>query len=203
MTIENKTQLHHIFCLMGKSASGKDTVYGYIMSHRKELSLENVLPVVMYTTRPIRSNEINGRDYHFVSDAFLQEQENSIIEKRTYPTMHGEWTYAILDDDTTDLSLHDYLVIETPEGTNSLVNRYGEAVVPIMLAVDDGERLQRALDRERTQEFPRYAEMCRRFLSDEQDFEGILCRTIANRDFFTSVAEIADYIKSFADRDNA
>lgn len=36
--------------------------------------------------------------------------------------------------------------------------------------VDDGLRLQRALDRERAQDQPKYAEMCRRFLADEEDF---------------------------------
>ena len=41
---------------------------------------------------------------------------------------------------------------------------------PIYIEVDDGERLQRALDRERSQDTPQYAEMCRRFLADSADF---------------------------------
>ncbi len=48
---------------------------------------------------------------------------------------------------------------------------YGEdTVIPIYIELDDGERLQRALDRERLPENGRYAEMCRRFLSDAEDF---------------------------------
>ena len=38
------------------------------------------------------------------------------------------------------------------------------------IEVEDGERLNRALTRERQQEVPRYAEMCRRFLADTEDF---------------------------------
>ena len=37
----------------------------------------------------------------------------------------------------------------------------------------DGIRLNRALVREQQQEQPRYAELCRRYLADEEDFSGI------------------------------
>ena len=48
---------------------------------------------------------------------------------------------------------------------------YGAAyLVPVYIEVEDGERLNRALTRERQQEVPRYAEMCRRFLADTEDF---------------------------------
>ena len=38
------------------------------------------------------------------------------------------------------------------------------------IEIDDGVRLQRALNRERSQKEPKYEEMCRRFLADCQDF---------------------------------
>ena len=43
-------------------------------------------------------------------------------------------------------------------------------MVPILITVPDGERLQRALNREKKQQNPKYEEMCRRFLSDAADF---------------------------------
>ena len=45
-----------------------------------------------------------------------------------------------------------------------------DKVCPVYVEVDDGLRLQRALDRERAQDQPKYAEMCRRFLADAEDF---------------------------------
>ena len=49
--------------------------------------------------------------------------------------------------------------------------RSGEqAMVPLYVEVDDGLRLSRALERERKQTEPKYAEMCRRFLADCEDF---------------------------------
>lgn len=45
-----------------------------------------------------------------------------------------------------------------------------ESLVPIYFELDKGVRLQRALDREKESKNSDYAEMCRRFLADEQDF---------------------------------
>ena len=48
---------------------------------------------------------------------------------------------------------------------------YGkDAIVPIYIEVEDGLRLSRALERERAQTKPQYAELCRRFLADAEDF---------------------------------
>ena len=41
---------------------------------------------------------------------------------------------------------------------------------PLYIHVEDGERLIRAIGRERLQKNPNYAEICRRFLADEKDF---------------------------------
>lgn len=80
---------------------------------------------------------------------------------------------------------------------------YGEETVcPIYIQVEDGERLQRALIREKQQENPRYAEMCRRFLADQEDFseENILVAGIRirfeNDDLDNCVRNIIKYIKS-------
>ena len=50
-----------IFYIMGKSATGKDHLYE-ALAGREELRLN---PIVLYTTRPIRSGEQNGREYFF------------------------------------------------------------------------------------------------------------------------------------------
>lgn len=79
---------------------------------------------------------------------------------------------------------------------------YGEeALCPIYIEVEDGERLARALNRERSQKTPRYEEMCRRFLADQEDFseEKIAAAGIKKRfqniDLEKCVEEIAQYIK--------
>ena len=53
-----------IFYIMGKSASGKDKIYGYL-SENQELALKKL---ILYTTRPIRAEEENGKQYYFVDE---------------------------------------------------------------------------------------------------------------------------------------
>lgn len=158
-----------IFYIMGKSASGKDTIYEQVL-RREELQLQRL---VLYTTRPIRENEMEGVEYHFVGEEKLQEflQAGKVIELREYHTMHGIWKYFTVDDEYMDLDGKNYLAIGTLESYEKMKNYYGEArVVPLYIEVEDGRRLERALQRERGQSVPKYEEMCRRFLADQQDF---------------------------------
>ena len=60
-----------IYCLMGKSASGKDTIYNRLLA-MEELQLRRVVP---YTTRPIRSGETEGESYFFCSEERVAEFE--------------------------------------------------------------------------------------------------------------------------------
>lgn len=186
---------------MGKSASGKDNIYGRIAG-ASELNLHKL---VLYTTRPIRAEEENGRQYYFVDDKKLQEfrVNGNLIEARSYQTVHGEWTYFTADDGQVNLQTSDYLGIGTLESFLKMKKYYGEdALCPIYIEVEDGERLERALKRERSQTTPRYAEMCRRFLADQADFseENILKAAIWKRfqnvDLDECVEEIIKYIKS-------
>ena len=110
-----------IYYIMGKSASGKDTIYRRLMED-KTFAFHTLVP---YTTRPMRSTEVNGRDYFFTDEAGLSrlQEAGRVIE-----------------------------------------------VIPIYVEVEDGLRLSRAVERERAQREPKYAELCRRFLADEADF---------------------------------
>lgn len=158
-----------LFVLMGKSATGKDTIYKELLKiDRLELK-----KVVIYTTRPIREGEKDGIEYFFVSNERLRElkEEGKIIEIREYNTVHGIWSYFTVDDGQIDLDKHNSLIIGTLESYEQIRNYYGrDKVYPIYIETDDGVRLQRALDREKLQETPRFAEMCRRYLADEEDF---------------------------------
>lgn len=158
-----------IFYLMGKSASGKDTMYKKVLKLCPELRT-----YVMYTTRPIRDGEQDGVEYYFVDEATLQslEAEGKVIEKRVYQTVHGPWTYFTADDGQIDLAAHNYLAIGTLESYEAIRSFYGkENMVPLYLEVSDEVRLLRSIERERTQAVPKYKEICRRFLADEEDFK--------------------------------
>lgn len=157
-----------IFYLMGKSASGKDTLYQEILKRLPQLKT-----VVPYTTRPIRIGEQNGREYFFTTQEELDKllEDGKIIECRTYETMMGPWSYFTADDGQIDIEHENYLMIGTLESYEKTRNYFGkEYLRPIYITVENGLRLQRALDREKRQPSPRYDEVCRRYLADEQDF---------------------------------
>ena len=188
-----------IYCVMGKSSSGKDTVYKKLKEQYKEFRL-----IVPYTTRPIREGEKDGVEYYLVDPEQFRamKEDGKVIESRSYNTKCGIWTYFTADDGQIDLSAADYLLIGTLVSYQALREYFGEeAIVPVYLEVEDGLRLARALERERRQEKPKYAEMCRRFLADEEDFSeenliksGITER-FGNEDFTECLNKIQRYIE--------
>ena len=187
--------------LMGKSSTGKDTVYRCLLSW-KEGNLRRIVP---YTTRPIRLGEEDGKEYHFTDDTGYEDLEakGSVIEARAYHTYHGIWRYFTVDDGKINLDHETYLIIGTLESYVKTVQYFGkEKVIPVLLELDDGVRLQRALNRERKQEHPRYEELCRRYLADAKDFSeekiksaGITGRFL-NDNFEKCIAQIKIYIQN-------
>ena len=190
----------NIYCLMGKSASGKDTIYNRLLAMEK-LHLRRVVP---YTTRPMRSGETDGQTYVFCTEQQVADFEaaGKIIELRAYHTVYGIWKYFTADDGQICLAESDYLMIGTLEAYEQIRDYFGmDKVCPVYVEVDDGLRLQRALDRERAQDQPKYAEMCRRFLADEEDIsEENLERAGITKRFQNTyldqvTQEIASYMK--------
>ena len=189
-----------LFYVIGKSATGKDTIFRELLE-KADLGLK---PLVLYTTRPMRAGEEQGVQYHFTDEAGLRKLETvgRVIELRSYDTVYGVWKYFTADTEATDLAQQDYLGIGVLESYLALRDYYGaERVVPLYIEVEDGERLQRALDRERAQQEPKYAELCRRFLADSEDFteekiaEAGIEKRFRNRDLKESIEEISEYIK--------
>ncbi|MDY3775452.1 MAG: guanylate kinase [Eubacterium sp.] len=188
-----------LFVIMGKSATGKDSLYQKIVEDFPDLK-----EVVTYTTRPIRAGETYGKEYFFVTEEELHEMQEAgkIIECRQYQTVHGPWYYFTANDGQIDLSKGDYILITTLEGYCKLETFFGiRQVVPIYIEVDDFERIQRALKREKEQKTPCVAELCRRFLADEEDFSeekleetGIEIR-VQNNDFREALGHIEDMIE--------
>ena len=190
-----------IYCLLGKSSSGKDTLFKMLLEE-SGLSLKTIVP---YTTRPIRVGEQEGVEYHFVTEETQKklEAEGKIIELRAYDTICGVWKYFTVDDHQIQDLRQNYLLIGTLEAYGKLRDYFGkERVVPIYIEVEDGIRLERAIGRERQQREPHYEEMCRRFLADAADFseekllDAQITMRFVNDDLKQTEENIRDYILS-------
>ena len=188
-----------IVYLMGKSSSGKDTIFKRLLADGT-LGLKTIVP---YTTRPIRSGELEGLEYFFTDEEGYQKlkENGKIIEERAYQTYHGLWRYFTIDDGQIRWDGPNYIMIGTLQAYLKMKDYFGEdKMLPVMIELDDGVRLERALSRERKQKQPRYEEMCRRFLADSEDFseekiqKAGIRRRFRNDDLEECLADIIAYI---------
>lgn len=184
-----------IIILMGKSGSGKDTIYTRLIQDNPY----QLQTITTCTTRPIRDGEMEGREYYFKTTEQMHQmkQLKQIVELRTYQTMFGPWHYFTVAQNI-DLNVHNYITINTLVGYDQFVSYYGtESILPILLQMDNGIRLQRALDREKIQENPKYEEMCRRFLADAEDFslENIQKRNINSDNIIDNSSTVEETVQ--------
>jgi len=189
-----------LYCIIGKSASGKDTIFTGLMG-KEELGLRRLITC---TTRPKRPGEKEGIEYSFVSEASFREMDAAgrIIEKRAYDTRLGMWYYFTTDE--TDVLSGRYLVIATVDSCASYISRWGkENVLPIYLEASDHTILLRYINREAQREEPRYDEVCRRFLADREDFSeerlssiGVTARFSTEEGPDECIEKVAEYIRA-------
>lgn len=191
----------NIYYIMGKSATGKDTIYKRI---KEQIDINEY---VLYTTRPMREGEQEGVEYHYVTIDKMEElkKEGKVIESRTYQTVHGPWTYATIADEQLKQE-GDILTVGTLESYTKikeyLKDKEDTNVLPIYISIDEQERRKRAISREQKQKEPKYDEMERRLKADNIDFSeenlriaGITQKeTFYNYDLNSCVNKIVDYI---------
>jgi len=184
---------------MGKSATGKDTIYKELLKR-----LEDIRTITLYTTRPIRIGEKDGVEYHFVDENRLEElmEQGKVVEVQTFYSVYGAWKYFTVDDGQIDLDSGNYLGLGTLASYNEVRKYFGkENLVPIYIEVPDGERLIRAVGREEKQKEPNYEEVCRRFLADSEDFndekleQAEIKKRFQNKDLEKCIEEIEEYIE--------
>lgn len=196
-----------IFYIMGKSSTGKDTIYKEVL-HRFTVD-QNIKTITIYTTRDMRVGEIQGVQYHFVTEDKWKMLKNAgqIIECRTYKRVHDVVKYFTVDDESIDLTKYNYLGIGTLESYEQMCEYYGlDIIVPIYIDVDNKERLIRAINREGEQDkdFQNFKEVCRRYIADEEDFaEEKLDNMKINKRFYNKnlsecVDEIHEYISLYS-----
>lgn len=208
--------MDYIFCLLGKSASGKDTIMNMIMSHKiskdetfwksNNITLSKMVPI---TSRPPRPSESDGVGYNFLTTEYFRSliSENSLLEYRKYDVKTSDnkddvWYYG-----------HRYpsdkfnIMIGTLEAYGNIlkmpiINKY--KIIPIYIDVPDEDRLFRLIGRENKSPNPNYRELCRRFFKDNEDFskENLSMLniddscTFDNIDFTRCLDGVYEYIKN-------
>ncbi len=157
-----------IILMVGPAACGKSTLFK-IITEKIDIPLKKI---ITHTTRPIRDGEQDGREYYFCTEKEMEKMFNNgeILERRSYGTTKGLWYYFTSNKIFKDLN-DNYIGINTLKGLERYLRYFdNEDIISLYVKTSDGIRLQRALDKEGKKIVPQYQEMCRRYLSDCEDF---------------------------------
>lgn len=181
-----------IIVLMGKTASGKDSVC-------RELEKRGIHRIVTYTTRPPRKGEVDGSSYHFIpeDDFWNKVDEGFFAEHKEYHVADGStWYYgsAKEDYDTDELKT----IILTPDGYRDMKDVLQGKARTIYLYSNRSTIKNRL-----TVRGDNVAEAERRLQKDGEDFKGLedeVDRIVYNSGGKT-ISEIADEILEFVGAD--
>jgi len=150
-----------ILVITGKSCSGKDTIV-------KELEKLGYQRIITYTSRPIRPNEKDGVDYHFISleEFFKRYLDDFFLEIDYFDVIDGIWFYGSSLNSYQNAS-DNTVAILTPSGLKKL-KEHNIPFISFYINVSDEKIKQRQIERgDNTKEAER------RFKSDKLDFIGI------------------------------
>lgn len=155
-----------LLIVFGKSGTGKDTAVRKFVGSEQG---KNFSELVRYTTRPIREGEVNGVDYHFISEDDLDGEENSFLEGHWF----NNWFYGTSEESITQL----------PDGVNAIMSSSIEGyevlkkhfedsdvnVLGVHLYVEPKVFVERYINRVPE---PDVKNMCIRFLDELKQYEG-------------------------------
>ena len=177
-----------IIVLVGKTASGKTTVANELCKHH------GYKRIITYTTRPMRKNEVQDVDYHFISDEQFNKmvENNEFTEYKRYNTAHGVWSYGSVITSEQELSDDCYVIILTPQGLRDLSKKISQYIAFYLNVSFESqlERLKKRGDEEQ--------QIIKRLKNDDKDFEDVL--DIVDYSFYTDISSpqrVANMISNF------
>ena len=151
-----------IIALMGKAGAGKDL----LLKAATYTFSSQINEIVSCTTRPIREKEVDGINYHFLTEEEFANRVNKgdLIES----TEFNGWYYGTLFSSLSNNKLN--IGVFNPTGVLALSKREDIDLVIFYITCPDKVRLLRQLNRENN---PNCKEIIRRYSADEQDFEKL------------------------------
>lgn len=154
---------YSVIAIIGKSGSGKDTLLNKFFEN---FSRQNVLhKIISYTTRPPRENEVDGKDYFFVSKEEFAEKvlDFEMLEAAEFRDWHYGTGLKSLDKYCVNVGIFD------PDRVGMLAENPNIDLYIIEVRASGKIRLMRQLNRE---DDPDVDEIVRRYQTDELDFYG-------------------------------
>ena len=176
--------IKNIFCLTGRSGSGKSFYYNLIAQDSKFLKMNRLEPLVYGTTRSPRPEEKDGIDYNFVSEeAYKKIPKEKLIESRSYYTINGKKYYFTKTDYIEKrknnlictASLYQYESYRNWINLENIKHPDRYRLYLIILDADVKNRLLRVIDRRCKTDSDIY-ETCRRMVEERAEFDQVKSR---------------------------
>lgn len=153
-----------VFLIIGKSFSGKDYLLNQILNDKEFCEKNNLEKLVLYTTRPKRDGEVEGKDYYFI-DSFTPNEQ---LVVNAYETVYGTWYYI------TDFSKLDdnknYILAGNPESIERYKNIIGSKNLCIIYLIPPNWKIFERFSQRTDYGSERYKEIYRRFIDDLKKF---------------------------------
>lgn len=163
--------------LVGDSGSGKSSIACCLYEYKKR---------VAYTSRPMRSNEVEGSDYNFKT----KQQFEELIKKGFFGehSIYNGWHYGTAKSDCTD----DKIIVINPHGLRQLKKMTELNIISFYIKVSECERIIRLATRGDST-----MELFRRVISDQGNFIGIedeVDYVVENNDIAITINEIREIL---------
>ncbi len=152
---------YKIIALIGQSGAGKDRMLKELLKSKR-----NYHEIISCTSRPPREGEVDGINYHFLSNDEFAEQllEDAFMEA----TVFNNWAYGTRYQDLDEEKIN--IGVFNPDGIYNLLERKDIELKVYYLQVSDKTRLIRQLQRETE---PNIEEIIRRYKTDKIDFADL------------------------------
>lgn len=182
-----------IIVLAGKSGSGKDTICNALLEASKEGEIDqHIEKIVTATTRQPREGELDGREYHFLTNEQFEEKIKSgeIFEHREYDSKDGKIYYGSEKINLFDKERkEDYITILDLEGAKAYQEAYGkENVFIVEVDAPENIRMQRVTSRE-SDAAKASEEWSKRSAKDIADFNDFSRNNVVNYTLDNSSAD--------------
>ena len=175
-------EIIRLFCIVGKTGTGKSTYLNKILEDKEFLEAHNLSNLVYGTTRKKRNGEIDGVDYHFLSKYdYKQIPINSLIEFRSYYTLNDGTIYYFTKEDyltngniiciTSPYQYESYKNWIIKENLKSEITNKIYRLYLIDLNMDLKKRINRLVSRADSDDD--VYERCRRIIQERQEDEDV------------------------------
>lgn len=187
-----------LFIFSAPSGSGKSTLLNYVMSQIPEMAFS-----VSATTRPPRGEEVNGREYYFLTmDDFKQRVANGeFLEwEEVYPGRCYGTLLSVVEQMQLD-GKHVAFDVDVCGGVN-IKKHYGDQALSIFIQAPSVEVLRERLIKRQTDPMEEIEKRVAKAAWETEFAQGKFDRTIINDELETAKRDILKVVQDFLDDTN-